>query len=175
MSIELFVDPSTGDKLLDDIRIDPPRPVSHVAVPVPTRPIPTISGPARDFTATDAEMQIVQCRVTVNGAMKGVIGRTVRASLIWLYLPDHGRYILSLTPHQGLDFKQAGEVRGGAIKFSLDGDSVTLESLIPIAPGDSPYFLYVLRDPQWEPTSDRQKSAPLTGTVTAAELSALRP
>jgi hypothetical protein len=176
LSINLFVDPALGDKLIDEIRINPPLPVSRFGpAQLPSRaiPIPTVSGDPRAFSAADAEMQIVQSRVSLNGTMKGVIGRSVRGSLVWLYLPGHGRYVLSLTPRPGLDFQQAGEVRGGVISFALAGDSIRLESFSPIAAGDSPYLLYVLHDPQWEPTSEKQKSAPNIGTVGAAELSAL--
>ncbi len=173
LSIHLFADPASGDKLIDEIRINPPLPVSRFGpAQLPSRviPIPTVSGDPRAFTTADAEMQVIQSRLSLNGAMKGVIGRSVRGSLVWLYLPGHGRYILSLTPRPDLNFRQAGEVRGGAIAFSLDGDSIRLESFNPIAAGDSPYILYVLHDPQWEPTSEKQKSAPNIGTVAAAEL-----
>ena len=174
LSIDLFIDPASGDKLIDEVRINPPLPAARFGpAQVPSRAIPTVSGEPRAFSATDAEMQIVQSRVSLNGAMKGVIGRSVRGSLLWLYLPGHGRYVLSLTPRPGLDFQQAGEVRGGAISFVLAGDSIRLESFSPIVGGDSPYLLYVLHDPQWEPTSEKQKSAPNIGTVGAAELAAL--
>jgi len=176
LSVTLFAEPESGDKLIDEIRINPPLPVSRFGpAQLPSRaiPIPTASGDPRAFSATDAEMQVVQSRVTLNGALKGVIGRTVRGALIWLYLPSHGRYVLSLTPRPGLDFQQSGEVRGGAISFALDGDSIRLESFSPIVAGDSPYLLFVLHDPQWEPTSEKQKSAPNIGSVGAAELSAL--
>jgi len=176
LSIGLFTDSVSGDKLIDEIRINPPLPASRFGpAQLPSRviPIPTVPGDPRAFSATDAEMQVVQSRLSFNGALKGVIGRSVRGSLLWLYLPGHGRYVLSLVPRPGLDFQQAGEVRGGAISFTLAGDSIRLESFSPIATGDSPYLLYVLHDPQWEPTSEKQKSAPNIGTVGAAELSAL--
>jgi hypothetical protein len=172
-SIDLFVDPTSGDKLIDEIHINPPLPGRRGPAQLPSRPIPTVSGEPRQFSAADAEMQVVGSRLTLNGAMKGVIGRSVRGSLVWLYLPGHGRYVLSLTPRPGLDFHQAGEVRGGAISFALDGDSIRLESFSPIVGGDSPYLLYVLHDPQWEPTSEKQKNAPNVGSVGAAVLSAL--
>ncbi len=176
LSITLFVDPASGDKLIDEIRINPPLPAARFGpAPLPNRAIPTVSGDPRAFTAADAEMQIVQSRLSLNGAMKGVIGRSVRGSIVWVYLPGHGRYILSLTPRAGLDFRQAGEVRGGAISVTLDGDAIRLESFSPIAAGDSPYLVYVLHDPQWEPTSEKQKNAPNIGTVGAAELSAVNP
>jgi hypothetical protein len=71
------------------------------------------------------------------------------------------------------DFKQSGEIRGGIITFTLFGDSIKLESPIPIAAGDAPYNLYILHDQEWQPAMDRQKDRPMLGTVSPAELAAL--
>jgi hypothetical protein len=177
LSIVLFIDPSTGGKLIDDISISPPLRVSRFQqVTISAPPAPTVSGPARDFSTADAELQIGAPRaVTLNGLHLGSIAlRNVRGPLVWLYLPDLGRYVFSLTPRPGLDFKKAGEVRGGIISFTIDGDSITLECNTAIAPGDSAYHLYVLRDKDWEPISESQKLQPGIGSVSQAELTALK-
>jgi hypothetical protein len=176
LSIELFVDPSTGDKLIDDIRINPPAPPRFLPVPPAPRPVPTISGDPRDFAASDADLQIALPRaVILNGARQGSIAlRNVRGPLVWLYLPDHGRYVFSLTPRAGLNFMKEGEVRGGVLLFTAGKDSIVLECATPIAPGDGPYHLYVLHDTDWEPTSEAQKVRPLLGSVSADELAALQ-
>ena len=171
-SIDLFVDAATGEKLIDDIRITPARMITGI---IPT--IPTVSGTAHDFSVSDAELQIVQPRVTLNRSLQisaGPAARNVHGAIVWLYLPDHGRYIFSLLPRAALGFKKAGEVRGGTIAFTLDGDSIKLECTYPIAPGDAPYNLYVLHDEDWEPTAERQKDWPTVGTVGAGELAALK-
>ncbi|HTB13005.1 MAG TPA: hypothetical protein VK752_15595 [Bryobacteraceae bacterium] len=185
LAIELFVDASTGSKLIDDIHIIPPLrinsflpvPMASSRAPVSAPPVPTVSGPARDFAASDADLQILIPRgVTLNGVRQGSIAlRNVHGTLIWLYLPEHGRYVLSLTPRPGLDFKKAGEVRGGLISFNFDGDSILLECSNLIAAGDAPYNLWVLHDDQWEPIAEAQKIRPGLGTVSAAELAALKP
>jgi len=178
MSIEIFVDPTTGDKLLDDVKINPPRSpaMRFQTPPMVARPVPTVSGTARDFSPADAELQLTQVRtVTLNGNPQGqLIPPNVHGPLVWLYLPAHGRFILSLVPRADLGFTKAGEVRGGVILFTLGKDSVMLESMRQIATGDTAYNLYVLHDPDWEPTSENQKSRPMAGTVAAAELSALK-
>jgi hypothetical protein len=81
---------------------------------------------------------------------------------------------LSLAPRPDLNFKLAGEVRGGAIAFSLGDDSIRLESPNPIATGDAPYNLYVLRDPEWEPTAQAQKGQFAAGSVSPGELAELK-
>ena len=171
--IDLIVDRATGDKLLDEIRINPPRPVS-ASVPK----APTAFGPARDFSVADAELRIAQPRVILNQAPQLTSGpaalRQVHGALIWLYFPGHGRYILSLVPRGNLGFQRAGEVRGGVLTLAVDGDTIRLECMSAIAAGDAPYHLYVLHEEDWEPTAESQKDWPAAGTVGVEELTAVR-
>jgi hypothetical protein len=81
---------------------------------------------------------------------------------------------LSVAPRPDLNFKLAGEVRGGAIAFSLGDDSIRLESPNPTATGDAPYNLYVLRDPEWEPTAQAQTGQFAAGSVSPGELAELK-
>jgi hypothetical protein len=154
------------------------RPPGTPAKPKPTTPAAaTVSGTAREFTGTDAEMQLTRPSVTLNGTPQNTTSRglpSARGSLVWFYLPDHGRYILSLGAHTDLDFKKAGEVRGGAVTFTVGKDSIKLECATPIATGNAPYNLYVLHDPEWEPTAQAQKGQFAVGSVDPAELAALR-
>ena len=121
-------------------------------------------------------MQIRQPRVTLNGAAQSTAARTPNAngSLVWFYLPGRGRYVLSLAPRPELDFKKAGELRGGSIKFTLGEDTITLECSNEIASGHAPYVLYVLRDAVWEPTAQAQKGQFAIGSVDAGELVKLK-
>jgi len=193
VGIELMKDATTGDKLIDDVTIQPfsqwpmtgplPRPglqgltgLSGARAPQGNRAVPTVAGTARDFSAADAEMRLSQMRATLNGTPQSTTGRgpNVTGSLVWFYLPARGRYILSLVPRPELDFQKAGEVRGGAITLTLGGDAITLESALEIATGNAPYNLYVLRDPEWEPTAAAQKGQLAFGSVAAEELAILK-
>jgi hypothetical protein len=191
ISIELMTDAATGEKLIDDIEIQPYSrrtgggvfSVPNARLPnpfvAPSRgaTVPTVDGIARDFSVADAEMRIAQPRVTVNGAPQSTVGRgspSVTGSLVWFYLPGRGRYVLSLVPRPDLDFQKAGEVRGGAITFTLGNDTIKLECPNQIAAGNAPYNLYVLRDPEWEPTAQAQKGQFAAGSVDPGELAALK-
>jgi hypothetical protein len=192
ISVELMTFAATGGKLIDDITIQPfsqrptvgllARPglqglpgLTGAQAPPVNRAVPTVEGTARDFSAADAEMRLSQLRATINGTPQSITGRApnVTGSLVWFYLPGRGRYILSLVPRPQLDFQKAGEVRGGAITLTLGGDAITLEPPLAIAAGNAPYVLYVLRDPEWEPTTLAQKGQFAVGSVAAEELTIL--
>jgi hypothetical protein len=176
ISVNLFVDPMTGEKLIDDIRIESSRASLPFVRPGTRSVSTTFAGTARDFSAIDAELQIGRPRVTLNGVPQDTTTRGVaiaRGSLVWFYLPNRGRYILSLAPRPELDFKLAGEVRGNTITFTWGGDSIKLECPNP-ATGDAAYHLYVLLDPEWEPTARAQKGQFAVGSVAAGELASLK-
>jgi hypothetical protein len=167
VTIDLLTEPATGAKLIDDIHV-----VLMHSVYVPR--VPTASGDARDFLASDGDFEIFEPQVSLNGKVQAATGpgslHDVRSALPWFYFPNHGRFILSLTPHANLGFRRTGEVRGGRITFTLDNDSVKLESIRSIASGNGVYNIYVLHEPDWEPTSDRQKDYPLDGSIDVDEV-----
>ena len=184
------VDPGTGQKLIDTFsfstlssamaqlmaqaRAQMPATV-YRAVPSVPRSTPTVSGAARGFTIEDAELSIDQARVSINGdgVRSNMSQRGASGTLVWFYVPGRGRYVLSLAPRAELGFKKIGEVRGGVVTFTDGKDEFRLESYRTIAPGDSPYVLYVLRDPEWAPTVQSQVSSLLLGSVSPRELAAL--
>jgi len=197
-SIELISDPSTGSTLFEDITIEPfvrTLPTGIAAGGITSfggqpgaRTTPTVEGPARDYSALDAELRLIQARITVNGVEQSVdpqapggmpplptvVGRSVNGPLVWFYLPGKGRYILSLASRPELGFTKTGEVRGGAIKFSMDGDTFGVECPTEIASGHAAYNLWVLRDATYEPTAQAQKGKIAIGSVGVDELIALR-
>jgi len=187
IAVELWSDSIAGQKLADLVRIEQPRPL--LSGPVgsmlgPSGPssrysaaaIPTVSGDAHPFSAEDAELRLVQPRVTIDGEVQPALGRTANASgtLVWFHLPGRGRYVLSLAPRPELGFVKAGEVRGGAITFTIGNDRFLVESTTAMASGDAPYILYVLHDPDWEPTSKNQGDRLQFGSVAPRELALLQ-
>jgi hypothetical protein len=178
ISIDLGTVPDTGQKLVDYVTIQPRKAPILPRVMRPSAAAPEVSGTARDFSVDDAEMQLVRPRVNLNGAPQDTT--TSRAmedasgALIWFSLPNRGRYILSLAPRPELGFVKAGEIRGGAIAFTLGDDKFTLQSNTPITTGYAPYILYVLHDPDWEPTAQAQRGHFQTGSVSPGEIALLR-
>jgi hypothetical protein len=193
VTIHVFYDPDTSRGLIDTVTVVPmpQMPVrnqyngrewwqwAHATLrsgnSAPAHAASTIFGTARPFSPDDAEMRLQMGRVTINGTVdrRTDLSRTVSGALVWFYAPGHGRYIFSLTPRPDLGFVQAGEIRGGLATFSVDKDEVLLESPAMIAPGNAPYFLYVLHDAEWRPTSRVQVGALQCGSVSPRELAAL--
>jgi len=188
IGIELMTDTTTGDKLIEDITIQPFSQRATIGSPIPPlgrggpgqpgeRAVPTVEGSPRDFSAADGEMRLSLPRVTLNGTAQPAAGRAtpnVTGKLVWFYIPGRGRYILSLVPRPELEFQKAGEVRGGRITLTLNGDAITLECFSEIATGHAPYNLYVLCDSKWEPTAQGQKGQLAIGSVDAEELAMLK-
>jgi hypothetical protein len=72
--------------------------------------------------------------------------------VVWFYLPNRGRYVLSLLPRSEFGFRRAGEVRGSTVRFTIGSETFTLLTADQVAPGQAPFNLYVLHDPTWKPT-----------------------
>jgi hypothetical protein len=112
-------------------------------------------GPARDFALGDVELEIVAPRLTINGRPEPSserVNTSARGAVVWFYVPNRGRYVLSLLPRPELGFRRAGEVRGSTVRFTLGRDTFTLLTADQVAPGQARFHLYVLHDPTWKPT-----------------------
>jgi len=115
-------------------------------------------GSARDFRAEDVELRIGAPRVTINGkfdAPSSQLQYEVSGGVVWLYFPNRGRYVLSLSPHADLGFRKVGEVRGTTMTFTVGSDTFNIVCGTPIAPGTGAFNLYALADPAWRPTGPR--------------------
>ncbi len=187
VSILLYEDPTTGEKLYDDVTFQTVRLASPPSTPQriivgnlassanPTYSAPSPSGEARDFTPADAELRFTSPRISLNGEpTSSRLPRNTAAAIVWIYIPTHGRFLMSLVPRPELGFAKAGEVRGGIATFTVGKDSMTIECPSEIVSSLAAYHLYVLADPQWEPVSDSQKLSVLMGTITLNELIKLR-
>jgi hypothetical protein len=144
LAVDLLVNPSTGQKMVDYLTIRGPE----------QREVYTAEGPARDFSVEDVPLSIMAPRLTVNGEpVSGMANMTggVSGAAIRFYLPDKGRFVLSLAPHESLGFRRAGEIRGSKLTFTAGGDTYTMDCNGKVAPGDGAYHLYVHHDPDYRP------------------------
>jgi len=140
--LELFTHPGTGQKIVDYLHIGDSEP----------RGIPA-AGLPRDFTLTDAELRITKPRMSVNGKPEESASAVsvISGAWLWFYLPDRGRYFLSILPRPEFGFSKAGEIRGSSLTFSIGGATINIDCDGRIMPGYGAYNLYVLHDASWRP------------------------
>lgn len=166
VSLELLVNPQTGVKIIDLIKIydstnkNPVLPFSTGgggAATGGTRPASDFSADAMEFKITSSILKINGQSVNddQNGSRLGVTG-----PLIMFYTPEHGRFILSLVPRGGYNFKKTGTIQGNKIAFSMDGNDYEWISQNPIvAGGNGNWNLWVLHDPDYRPEFLTSKSS----------------
>ena len=142
VALDLFTHPGTGQKIVDYLRLQERVP----------RGVPA-AGPARDFSIEDVELRIMKPRMTVNGRAEESADSIGGISGVWMwfYLPDDGRYFLSIQPRPEYGFSKAGEIRGSSLSFAIDGATISMDCSELIVPGNAGYNLYVLHDPAWRP------------------------
>ena len=155
IGLTLFRNPTTGQAVVDYVTIQEPSRKFAGFNQIPERKFTYSAGTPRDFKAEDVQLTLQAPRLTVNGKLDESSVRRfeeISGAVVWLYVPKHGRFLLSLVPRPELGFRQAGEVRGSSLNFVMDGERFTLNTGGRIAPGEAAFNLYVLHDPGWKPT-----------------------
>ena len=140
IALDLFVHPGTGQKIVDYLFIQDDR----VSLRLP-------SGPPRDYTIDDVPITLSRLRLTWNGKRVGEWEGSMSGTAVYFYLPNHGRFVFSLAPHEQLGYRKAGEVRGRTLTINWGNDTFAIVCDGPIAPGDGVFNLYVYHDPSWRP------------------------
>jgi hypothetical protein len=142
-SLDLLVNQNTGVKIIDVVRVafDRSNMLDHNPTLVP-----------RDFAVDAVELVLRDYRLLVNG---GVVSaskstKTLNGTLLWFYVPDRGRFIVSLVPREGYEFQKVGIIEDNRIEFTVRGDHYEWLSSAPILqPGT--WNLWVLHDPNYTP------------------------
>jgi len=159
LEVILLSNPGSNQKIADYISIQEPT----VSVPLyqtsfvrpETREFSYATGAARDITPDDIALHISAPRLSINGKPEMVTNFRIDSAFgnfIWLYVPEHGRIIVSLGRHEKEGLKKLGEVRGTTLKFTIGADTYTLSSGSPMAPGQAAYNVYGVQQPNWKPT-----------------------
>jgi hypothetical protein len=163
VAVDLMVSADGTQKLTDYVQI-----ISPEKDPQPKAA--TTTAAPRDFTLDDGpvEFNIRRFVVLHNGQQLETGGYTGRpGATFWIGLPNEGRYILSLVPHDG--FTKSGAVRDNVISFDAAGLPCEIRFLTPIAGAGNAWNLYVLHDPAWLPKPALQGKV-ITGTARLDEL-----
>lgn len=111
---------------------------------------------AADFSIDAVQLNVTGCKLLVNGQKEfgGEANSTlgVKGALIWFYLENRGRFILSLVPRPGYDFQKIGMIENNRAVFSIDGNTYEWISSAPIVGGaGGRWNLWVLHEPNFRP------------------------
>lgn len=154
VALDLMVSPDGQHKIVDYLEI-----VGHNSSPEPSTA--AMRAEPRDFTVDDGRVRFEMrpADLRVNGrkydGVRAFTGSNDGATF-WLSVPDHGRYILSLVPHDG--FVKAGSIRDNVIAFQAEGQSYELRLAGTIAgTPDGAWNLYVFHDAGYHPAVDMAK------------------
>jgi hypothetical protein len=162
VSLELLVNHESGAKIVDVVSVTFDR--------TRLRENHLESAP-KDFTLEAVALGVKNYRLLLNGnevsKSKSSIGCT--GALLWLYIPERGRFIFSLVPREGYDFAKVAVLDENKIAFTIGDEHYEWVSSDSILPSGGAWNLWVLRDTNYTPlfsTEDSEpRSAPKTRSV----------
>ena len=139
-TLDLLVNPQTGVRVVDVVKVAFDRARLWQAAP-------------RDFTLDSVEMAVRDHRLLLNGALVagGRAARGASGALLWFYVPGRGRFILSLVPRAGYDFRKVALVEGNRISFDFRGDRYEWVSSAPVVGSGGDWHAWLLHDPDYTP------------------------
>ncbi len=141
VALDLLINEPLGVKVVDYVTV-----ASRKSLLPPGRP----SGPARDFAVNNVELGIKNYQLYVDNQHVLARGRrNCAGSLVWFYLPGRGRFIFSLVPYEGYDFRKVGVIEDTKISFAWKGVNYEWISQEPIVGSGGLWNLWVLHDPNF--------------------------
>jgi hypothetical protein len=140
-ALDVLRNPRTGAKIVDVIQVTRTDPGMQEA---------ESNRPPSDFALEDVQLKVTNYTLRVNGeVVKQRPSGGCAGALIWFALGERGRFVLSLVPRPGYQFRKAGSVRHNTIAFEWDGDTYEWESSLPVVGTGGNWNLWVLRDPDY--------------------------
>jgi hypothetical protein len=142
-TLDLLVNQGAGVKIVDVVKVTFDR--SNLKEPPRNTP--------RDFTLDAVELAMKNYRLLINGNVVGT-GKSANGfagTLLWFYVQDRGRFIVSLVPRAGYEFQKVGIIEDNRIEFTVGNNRYEWLSSSPILPGGGTWNLWVLPDPNYSP------------------------
>jgi hypothetical protein len=143
VAIDLLENPATGQKVVDYLEFKRSSPAAAAELPL------------GDLSLAEVELQLENFRISLNGTVLDAstrVGGGISGAALWFYLPERGRFVMSLLPNPKLGFRRAGEVSNRSLTFTEGRERYDIQSTSRIAPAGGRFNLYVLHDPKWRPT-----------------------
>jgi hypothetical protein len=138
VALDLLINEALGVKVVDYVTV-----ASERSLLSPGRH----SRPPRDFGLNNVELAVNNYQLVVDEQAVVTSGlRNCTGALVWFYLPGRGRFIFSLVPYEGYDFRKVGVIADNKISFRWKGVSYEWVSRAPIVGSGGLWNLWVLHD-----------------------------
>jgi hypothetical protein len=87
-------------------------------------------------------------RLIINGEVRSGnhAQREITGPLPFFFVPGKGRFIFSLSSHEGYDFQKIGVIDNNKISFSYNGDNYEWVSQQPVLNRYDKWYLWVMHD-----------------------------
>ncbi|HET9527276.1 MAG TPA: hypothetical protein VFO99_13975 [Pyrinomonadaceae bacterium] len=153
VSLELLVNRELDVKIVDVVKVTFDRSLLRENY---------LDAPPKDFTLDAVSLAVKSYELTIDGTLVGKSKSKIgcAGSLLWIYIPDRGRFIFSLVPRDGYSFQKIGLLDDNRIEFEVDGEFYEWTSGDSILASGGVWHLWVLHDPEYTPFFGAQKSAP---------------
>jgi hypothetical protein len=150
VSLELLVNQQLGVKIVDVVKVTFDRSTLRDNSP---------ENQPRDFSLDAVSLTIKGYQLLIDeklvGKSKSTIGYS--GSLLWFYVPERGRFIVSLVPREGYSFQKVGVLEGNKIEFVINGEHYEWVSGAEILPNGGTWNIWVLYDSRYTPLFGSQK------------------
>jgi hypothetical protein len=155
VSLELLVNKDSGVKIVDVVSVTFDRARLHEGY---VEPAP------KDFTLDAVALSVKNYSLSINGTLMSKSKSSIGCSgaLLWFYVPERGRFIVSLVPREGYEFQKIAVLDENKIEFTVDGERYEWLSAEPILPSGGSWYLWVLHDPNYTPIFPLENPVPRT-------------
>ena len=142
VSLELLVNRESGVKIVDVVKVTFDRSLLREKYPEVA---------PKDFTLDAVSLAVKGYELTIDGTVVGKSKSKIgcEGSLLWVYIPDRGRFIFSLVPREGYSFQKIGLLDDNRIEFEFNHEFYEWTAGDSILPTGGVWNLWVLHDPDY--------------------------
>ena len=156
VSLDLLVNSESGVRIVDVVSVSFDRSTLRESY---------FESAPRDFTLDAVALTVKNYNLKIDDNIVGKSKSSIGASgaLLWFYVPERGRFIFSLGPREGYEFKKVAVLDSNRIVFSIGGERYEWLSSDPILPSGGTWNLWVLHDIDYTPLFGSSVAPPHKG------------
>lgn len=144
VSLELLVNRESGVKIVDVVKVTFDRSILREKY---------LEVAPKDFTLDAVSLAVKGYELMIDGLLVGKSKSKIgcEGSLLWIYIPDRGRFIFSLVPREGYAFQKIGLLDDNRIEFEFNREFYEWTAGDSILSTGGVWNLWVLHDPDYTP------------------------